>query len=112
MFAFLDSMCLMWCVELGIPDIIHSHGQHITLHELLSTLQVLPTKISGVEHLMRYLAHNGFSDIVRIHDNLEEKEAYALTVASQLLVRGTDHCLYPMVERFLDSTISVKHFLN
>ena len=44
-------------------------------------------------------------DIVRIHDNQEEKEAYALTVASQLLVRGTDHCLSPMVEMNLDPTL-------
>ncbi|KAG5016692.1 hypothetical protein JHK82_022344 [Glycine max] len=33
---------------------------------------------------MRYLAHNGFFEIVRIHDNIEEKEAYALTVVSEL----------------------------
>ena len=99
-------MCLKWCVELGIPNIIHNHGQPITLHELVSTLQVPPAKIGGVERLMHYLAHNGFFDIVRIHDNQEEREAYALTVASQLLVRGTNYCLSPMLDFTLDPTFS------
>ena len=98
LYGYIDSMCVKWCVELSIPDIIHNHGQPITLHELVSTLQVPPAKIGGVERLMHYLAHNGFFDIVRIHDNQEEKEAYDLTIVSELLVRGTDHCLSTMVE--------------
>ncbi|XP_061366005.1 isoflavone 7-O-methyltransferase-like [Gastrolobium bilobum] len=108
MYAFLDSMCLKWTVELAIPDIIHNHGQPITLPELLSILQVPPTKVCGVQRLMRYLTHNGIFEIVKIHDkyNQEEKEAYALTVASELLVKGTDHCLAPMVECILDPTLS------
>ncbi|CAJ1833300.1 unnamed protein product [Sphenostylis stenocarpa] len=47
---------------------------------------------------MCYLAHKGFFEIVRVHDNKEEQEAYALTAASELLVKGSDLCLVPMVE--------------
>ena len=60
LYGFIDSMCVKWCVELGMPDIIQNHSQPITLHALVPTLQVPPTKISGVERLMRYLSHNGY----------------------------------------------------
>jgi len=94
----LDSMSLKWMIELGIPDIIHNHHQPITLPELASTLQIPLTKVRGVQSLLRYLAHCGFLQIVRIHHHTEEKEAYALTAASQLLLKGSDLSLAPMVE--------------
>jgi trans-resveratrol di-O-methyltransferase len=31
-FGFVGSMSLKCAVQLGIPDIIHSHGEPITLH--------------------------------------------------------------------------------
>ncbi|XLS56642.1 hypothetical protein HN51_006397 [Arachis hypogaea] len=112
MYAYLDSMCLKWCIELEIPTIIYNHEKPITLHELISILQVPPSKISGVERLMRHLSHNGFFDIVTIHDddggdeNKEKKEAYALTIASELLVKGTEYCLTPMAKCGLNPLMS------
>ncbi|QCE12663.1 S-adenosyl-L-methionine-dependent methyltransferase [Vigna unguiculata] len=94
----LDGMSLKWMIDLGIPDIIHNHDQPITLSELVSILQIPPTKVRGVKSLLRYLAHNGFLQIVRVHHNTQEKEAYALTAASQLLLKGNDLSLAPMVE--------------
>jgi len=94
----VDGMSLKRMIDLGIPDIIHNHDQPITLSELVSILQIPPTKVRGVKSLLRYLAHNGFFQIVKVHHNTEEKEAYALTAASQLLVKGTDLSLAPMVE--------------
>ncbi|KAK7340647.1 hypothetical protein VNO77_21356 [Canavalia gladiata] len=96
--AFLDSMCLKWSVELGIPNIIHNHGKPITLSELVSILQIPQSKVGSAQSIMRYLAHDGLFELVKIHDNNEEKEAYALTAASELLVKGTEICLAPMVE--------------
>nr|ATY39976.1 Isoflavone O-methyltransferase [Astragalus membranaceus] len=111
LYAFIDSMCLKWTIELDIPNIIHNHGKPITLQELVSILKVPQTKVGNVQRLMRYLAHNGFFEIVRNHDDddddeEEEEEAYALTVASELLVKGTNLCLAPMVECVLDPTLS------
>nr|KYP64756.1 Isoflavone-7-O-methyltransferase 9 [Cajanus cajan] len=103
LYAFIDSMCLKWIVELRIPDIIHNHAKPITLPELVSILQIPPTKVGQVQSLMRYLSHNGFFERVRIHENFEEKEAYALTAASELLVKSSDLSLAPMVD---DSQIS------
>ncbi|TKY65087.1 Isoflavone 7-O-methyltransferase [Spatholobus suberectus] len=106
LFAFVDSMYLKLIIELRIPDIIHNHGQPITLPELVSILQVPLAKVGQVHRLMRYLAHNGFFERVRIHDNGEEKEAYALTAASELLVKSNELSLAPMVECILDPTLS------
>ncbi|RHN44412.1 Isoflavone 7-O-methyltransferase [Medicago truncatula] len=92
-FAFIDSMSLKWAVEMNIPNIIHNHGKPISLSNLVSILQVPSSKIGNVRRLMRYLAHNGFFEIIT-----KEEESYALTVASELLVRGSDLCLAPMVE--------------
>ncbi|KAL2329866.1 hypothetical protein Fmac_017447 [Flemingia macrophylla] len=106
LFAFVDSMCLKWIVELRIPDIINNHTKPITLSELVSILEIPPTKVGHVQSLMRYLSHNGFFERVRIHENFEDKEAYALTAASELLVNGNQLSLVPMVECILDPTLS------
>jgi len=102
----IDAMSLKWMVELGIPDIIHNHGQPITLPKLVSILQVSPTKVRAMQSLIHYLAHTGFLEIDSVHENMEEKEAYALTAASQLLVKGSELCLAPMVEGFVDPTLA------
>ncbi|KAK7394403.1 hypothetical protein VNO78_14931 [Psophocarpus tetragonolobus] len=103
--GFIDCMCLKWMVELGIPDIIHNHGQPITLSDLVSTLQVPPARVGQVQGLMHHLAHTGFFQRVTIHDNIKDKEAYALTVASELLINGKQICLAPLVKHFLDPTL-------
>nr|O22308.1 RecName: Full=Isoflavone-7-O-methyltransferase 6; AltName: Full=7-IOMT-6; AltName: Full=Isoflavone-O-methyltransferase 6 [Medicago sativa]AAC49926.1 7-O-methyltransferase [Medicago sativa] len=100
-YAFIDSMSLKWAVEMNIPNIIQNHGKPISLSNLVSILQVPSSKIGNVRRLMRYLAHNGFFEIIT-----KEEESYALTVASELLVRGSDLCLAPMVECVLDPTLS------
>ncbi|CAK8540729.1 unnamed protein product [Lathyrus sativus] len=99
MYAFIDTMCLKWCTEMNIPNIIHNHGQPISLSNLVSTLQIPSSKFGNVQRLMRYLAHNGLIEIVK---NQELEEAYALTVTSELLVKGTKFCLAPLVESYLN----------
>ncbi|WVZ04792.1 hypothetical protein V8G54_018138 [Vigna mungo] len=102
----VDCMSIKWMVELGIPDIIHNHCQPISLPKLVSILQIPPSKVRGVKSLLRYLAHNGFLQIVRVHHSTEENEAFSLTPASHLLVKGTDFCLAPMVEYITNPTLS------
>lgn len=96
--SFLKPMSIKWAIDLGIPDIIHNHGQPITLPELVSALQVPKAKAPCVHSLMRLLTHNNFFTVVKIDDNKKEgQEAYALSPASELLVKGTNHCLSSMV---------------
>nr|AEF14418.1 isoflavone O-methyltranferase [Onobrychis viciifolia] len=103
-YAFIDSMCLKCIVELDIPNIIHNHGKPIPLPELVSILKVPETKFDNLGRIMRYMSHNGFFVIVKTQE--ETEEAYALTAASELLVKGSDLCLAPMVECVLDPTLS------
>ncbi|KAJ1395812.1 Winged helix-like DNA-binding domain superfamily [Sesbania bispinosa] len=105
MYSFLNPMCIKWAIDLGIPDIIHNHGQAITLSELVSALQVPQAKATCIQRLMRLLAHNDIFIILKMDDNIEGKEAYALTPTSQLLVKGTDHCLSSMVQLLNDPTL-------
>ena len=37
-FSFISSMSLKCAVQLGIPDIIHNHGQPMTLSQLVESL--------------------------------------------------------------------------
>ncbi|XP_057753371.1 isoflavone 7-O-methyltransferase-like [Arachis stenosperma] len=105
MFSILDSMCLKWIIDSRIPNIIHDHGKPITLLELVSVLQIPSTKVDRIDVFMRYMAYIGYFDIVRIQDGNkeEEKEAFALTAASELLIKGTENpCISPVVEFVID----------
>ncbi|XP_015962395.1 isoflavone 7-O-methyltransferase-like [Arachis duranensis] len=120
MYGILDSMCLKWIVDFRIPNIIHNHGKPITLSELVSVLKIPSAKFDSTDLFMHYMAHNGFFDIVTIHgdddsNQEEEKEAFALTAASELLIKGTENSsISPVVEMFLDDPTlsSSMHNLN
>jgi isoflavone-7-O-methyltransferase len=101
-FSFMRPMSIKWAVELGIPDIIHNHGQPITLPELVAALRIPESKATCVHSIMRLLAHNKVFTIVNIDDN---KEAYTLAPTSKLLVKGTNHCLSSMVHLITDPNI-------
>ncbi|XP_028787623.1 isoflavone 7-O-methyltransferase-like [Neltuma alba] len=99
MYLWMSSLCLKCAIELEIPDIIHEHGQPISLSQLVSDLKVPPSKTTFLKGLMRLLAHNGLFTIIKNNNNEEESEvSYDLTSASRLLVNGTDHCLSSMVQ--------------
>ena len=91
-FNFINSMALKCAVELGIPDIIHTHNPPVTLSQLVSALHLPPAKTSYVHRLMRVLVHSGFFAIAKLHENQddkeeeEEEEGYVLTPSSRLLL--------------------------
>ncbi|XP_019232821.1 PREDICTED: 8-hydroxyquercetin 8-O-methyltransferase-like [Nicotiana attenuata] len=39
-FSYINSMSLKCAIQLGIPDIIHSHGRAMTLSELVNALPI------------------------------------------------------------------------
>ncbi|KAK9180543.1 hypothetical protein WN943_029754 [Citrus x changshan-huyou] len=92
-------MSLKCAIELGIADIIHSHGQAITLSELVSALDIQPTKTNGLFRLMRLLVHSGCFKKTKVNG---EEEAYGLTAASTLLIKDKPYCLSPTVSVFVD----------
>ncbi|KAK9183548.1 hypothetical protein WN944_026701 [Citrus x changshan-huyou] len=99
MFNHLSSMSLKCAIELGIADIIHSHGRAITLSELVSALDIQPTKTTGLFKLMRLLVHSGCFNKTKVNG---QEEAYGLTAASTLLIKDKPYCFSPNVSLFLD----------
>ncbi|MED6175689.1 hypothetical protein PIB30_080734 [Stylosanthes scabra] len=94
----------------------------MTLPHLLSALNLPPSKTWVVPRFMRFLAHNGLFTIVRVHDDNgeeeeKEKEAYALTPASELLVEGTKYCFFPVIKSTLvhetiDATLRIGDWIR
>ncbi|KAH9649640.1 O-methyltransferase ZRP4 [Citrus sinensis] len=99
LFNHLSSMSLKCAIELGIADIIHCHGRAITLSELVSALDIQPTKTTGLFRLMRLLVHSGCFNKTKVNG---QEEAYGLTAASTLLIKDKPYCFSPNVSLFLD----------
>ncbi|PHU23478.1 8-hydroxyquercetin 8-O-methyltransferase [Capsicum chinense] len=61
-FNFINSVSLKCAIQLGIPDIIHSHGQAMTLSDLVDALSINNNKVKlqdCIYCLMRILVHAG-----------------------------------------------------
>ncbi|XP_054778472.1 isoflavone 7-O-methyltransferase-like, partial [Prosopis cineraria] len=102
--SYINAAVLRCAVQLRIPDIIHNHGQPITIPQLASNLELHPTKFASLEKLARLLVHNGFlAAEKRVNEEDEEMEAYTLTPSSKLLVKGMEPNLAPMVLWFADA---------
>ena len=111
-FSYINSMSLKCAVQLGIPDIIHNHGQPITLPELVSKLHIHPQKSSYVHRLMRLLVHSGFFAKTEVLENKVE-EAYALTPSSRLILKDNVTSHSTLVLAVLDPVlVSPWHFLG
>ncbi|KAI7756856.1 hypothetical protein M8C21_025041 [Ambrosia artemisiifolia] len=85
---YATSMSLGCALELGIPDIVHKHGQPITIQELVSKLNLPIEKTLYLRRLMRLLIHSNFFSITNLHDQ-DDQAGYVLTAASKLLLNNT-----------------------
>ncbi|XP_022982783.1 probable O-methyltransferase 3 [Cucurbita maxima] len=79
-FNYINSMSLRCIVQLGIPDIIHSHGRPMSLSSLVEALHIQPSKAQCLGRLMRLLVHSGF--FAETHSGF-----FSLTTPSRLLLR-------------------------
>jgi len=86
-FKYINSMSLKCVIELGVPDIIHNHGQPISLSELVEALHIQPSKAHCLGVLMRLLHHSGFFSQTQ-HQNHQHQEVvkYGLTPSSRFLL--------------------------
>ncbi|KAK1566492.1 hypothetical protein Q3G72_000727 [Acer saccharum] len=106
-FNFLNSMALKCAIQLGIPDVIHNHGQPMTLSKLVTALNIIPNKADSLRRLMRILAHSGFFAPQKItSENYEQEEEYFLTPASKLLLKDKPLKAAPFINFILDPIIS------
>ncbi|PHT55888.1 hypothetical protein CQW23_04374 [Capsicum baccatum] len=90
-FSFANPMVLSCAIQLGIPDVIYSHKQPMTLTELVSELKLTHAKSNGINRLMRLLVYSGFFATTKFLDeNLENQEGYVLTASSKLLLKRNE----------------------
>ncbi|MCL7041641.1 hypothetical protein MKW94_030611 [Papaver nudicaule] len=114
MFAFADSMALKCAVELGIPDIINSHGGPITVSEIIDSLKTTPSSSPDDKNLtrtMRLLVRKGiFTSQFHQESN---QVLYDLTPSSKWLLSDSKFNLSPMVSFILHpSTFQPWHLLG
>uniref|UniRef100_M1AVK2 O-methyltransferase n=1 Tax=Solanum tuberosum TaxID=4113 RepID=M1AVK2_SOLTU len=105
--SFINTMSLKCAIQLGIPDIIHSHGRAMTLSDLVNTLSINKSRGQDcVYRLMRILIHAGlFIE--------EEEEGYLLTPNSRLLLKDEPLSLVPLVYSGLDpNSMDPFHYLS
>lgn len=108
-FKFVNSMALKCAVELGLPDIIHSHGKPITLPHLIKAINpsITKPKSNCLRRLMRILTRSGFFITV------EDEQTYWLTPSSRLLLRDGPLSLAPLLLAMLDPILMDPwHFLT
>ncbi|KAL5793691.1 hypothetical protein ACOSP7_002285 [Xanthoceras sorbifolium] len=111
-FNYINSIALKCAVQLGIPDIIHNHGQPMTISQLVTALNILPNKADSLQRLMRILAHSGFF-VQQKASKDEQEEEYTLTPASKLLLKDKPFKAAPFVHLILDPIISAPfHFMS
>ncbi|XP_050206161.1 trans-resveratrol di-O-methyltransferase-like [Mercurialis annua] len=105
-FAFIKSMSLKCAVELGLPDIIHSHGQPMTHSQLVAELpNVHPSKSHHLHRLMQLLIQSGFFSFQKVSPNSDEN-GYLLTKSSLLLLKNRPVTARPYVLAVLDPILT------
>ncbi|PKI52966.1 hypothetical protein CRG98_026672 [Punica granatum] len=89
-------MALKCAVELGIADIIHSHGRPITLDQIAASINESSSPdIPSLARIMRLLVRR---DIFAVHRQLDSGGTlYGLTHSSRWLVTESESNLAPMV---------------
>ncbi|KAI7999474.1 Trans-resveratrol di-O-methyltransferase [Camellia lanceoleosa] len=104
-FSFANSMSLNCAVQLGIPDIIHNHKKPISLPDLVSSLQLPPSKINALHRLMSLLTHLGFFATTKLDPNHGDQEGYVLTPSSRLLIKSELPNLSPVFQMVADPVL-------
>ncbi|KAF7833945.1 putative O-methyltransferase 3 [Senna tora] len=98
MLSFINSMSLKCAIDLGIPDIIHKHGKPMSLPQLISSLQIHPSKAPNIHRLMRLLTHSGFFTL--------HSDGYVLTHPCTLLLKDNPLSAVPFFLSMLDPMLT------
>ncbi|ONK57095.1 uncharacterized protein A4U43_C10F16570 [Asparagus officinalis] len=111
-FSFINSLSLKCAVELNIPDIIHNHGNSITLSDLSDSLSIPRSKTPCLRRLMSLLVHSKFLSEEKIGVNNEES-VFSLTVVSQVFLTKNKSNASPFLLLMLDQIfLRPWHFLS
>ncbi|MED6192733.1 hypothetical protein PIB30_012903 [Stylosanthes scabra] len=88
-------------VNLGIFDAVHNYGKPMPLPQLITSLQIHPSKAFLIQRLMRILINSGFFTTKNINNDDYEVE-YFLTDSSMLLLKNNPLSMTPFVLLSLD----------
>ncbi|GLT41059.1 hypothetical protein SLA2020_151490 [Shorea laevis] len=102
---FINSMSLKCAVDLGIPDVIHSHSYPMTITELIAALQINAKKAPCIQRLMCILVHSGFFTCQKLRKNNQE-DGYSLTSASRLFLKNEPTSVTPIMNLLLDPMLT------
>lgn len=95
MLLYIESLALRSTVELRIPDIIHSHGQPMSLSHIASKIDSPSPNVAWLSRVIRFLVHK---KIFTVDDNQSSGEAlYGLTPSSRWLLHDQELSLAPML---------------
>ncbi|XP_077211751.1 (RS)-norcoclaurine 6-O-methyltransferase-like [Tasmannia lanceolata] len=86
--ASMDSLVLKWALDLGIADIIHGHGEPMTLSQVGASLPVPCGNYDILRRLMRYLVHMKIL-------GAQGDDLYQLTSASKFILNNDPKSLVP-----------------
>ncbi|MCL7047755.1 hypothetical protein MKW94_005639 [Papaver nudicaule] len=100
-FNYASSMSLKCVVQLGIPDLIHSHGKPMTLSSLADALSLPSVRIDPLNSLMRFMIHSGFFATQSLGENPEQR-GYILTTTSSLLIKSNTNTMSSVVLAMVD----------
>ncbi|XP_031104919.1 probable O-methyltransferase 3 [Ipomoea triloba] len=104
-FNFINSGSLKCAVQLEIPDIIHKHGQPMTLTQLVNALPINNAKSAQLGRLMRTLTHSGFFVRTKI-PGTEGSEGYSLAPSATLLLKDNPLSVRPFLLAMLDPILT------
>ncbi|KAJ8644148.1 hypothetical protein MRB53_005896 [Persea americana] len=97
-YGFSESLVLRCAVELGIADIIHEHGDTMSINQLASKIPVNSVNVDHLYRIMRFLVHMKLFSIQSVKGELR----YGLEPAARCLVKGWDKCMVPSILSITD----------
>ncbi|KAJ9179563.1 hypothetical protein P3X46_011338 [Hevea brasiliensis] len=98
-FGFVDGMALKCVVELGIPDMINSHGCPLSLSSIVKSINHASLDADRLSRVMKLLVHRGIFTSNNPASPEGEHSAtttlYGLTNSSKFLLRDSKTSLVP-----------------
>ncbi|XP_021866655.2 (R,S)-reticuline 7-O-methyltransferase-like [Spinacia oleracea] len=106
LFAYADTLVLRSAVELHIADIIHSHGQPMSITQIASKLESSPSpNIPYLTRVMRVLARNKIFTVENKKENINITPLYGLTETAKCLLHDQELSFAPTLLTFTDPSI-------
>ncbi|XP_031474277.1 probable O-methyltransferase 3 [Nymphaea colorata] len=96
--SYMKSYSVKAAIELGIADVIHSHGQPLTASQLAAKIPISSSvDVLRLDRLMRLLVHTGvFAEEKRMAGEKGEEVLYGLTPVSRLMLRDSPVSMSPL----------------